>query len=242
MFCADICKQIRAKHDKHARTRQYTGAITNSNTSPKNRPPVNDLRSRRCNGNFSHPGVPTNFQQKRARHANTSYCIRDFWSFTGGRFFGLVLLFVIVSVYSRVRACLTCFALVCLHILPKNPRLIHIQPGKSSSHSHTTRQIVVSFTYPVTYNNANPRLIHIEPSKPTCLPTCLFVCVPAFLPTCLLACLLACLPAASYVVTLASHMNVTNFRWAPYRSFGCLLVPQKCLLRSRLVASTPRFE
>ena len=41
--------------------------------------------------------------------------VRAFTRLTGGRFFGLVLLFVIVHVYSRARVCLSCFPFVWLH-------------------------------------------------------------------------------------------------------------------------------
>ena len=56
------------------------------------------------------------------------------WSFTGGRFFGLVVLFMSASVYSRVLVCLPWFELVCLHKRTNSVRLMTSnKPNRSYS-------------------------------------------------------------------------------------------------------------
>ena len=56
------------------------------------------------------------------------------WSFTGGRFFGLVLLFTIASVCFWVLVCLSWFGLVCLHRTTNSARIITSnKPNRSYS-------------------------------------------------------------------------------------------------------------
>ena len=51
-----LCEHTKPNHDKRTRTRECTDALTNSNTSPKNRPPVNTVKDDIWQRKFHTPG------------------------------------------------------------------------------------------------------------------------------------------------------------------------------------------